>query len=79
MKTKFSRPINKQRVWAENPDVFIDWFRRFQNTRNKWGIIDPDIYNMDESGAVIGVEQKSKIILPSKKKKVFAKQDGNRE
>ncbi len=34
---------------------------------------------MDESGAVIGVEQKSKIILPSKKKKVFAKQDGNRE
>ncbi len=31
VKTKFSRPIDKQRVWAENPDVFIDWFRRFQN------------------------------------------------
>jgi hypothetical protein len=59
--------------------MFIEWFRRFQHTRNKWDIIDPNIYNMDESGTAISVEQKSRIILPAKKKDVFAKQDGNRE
>ena len=65
--------MDKQRIRAENPDEFIKWFRRFQNIRNKWGIIDPDIYNMDESGASIGVEQKSRIILPAEKKKKFSK------
>jgi hypothetical protein len=28
----------------------------FLFTRAKWGIIDPDIYNMDKSGAFIGIE-----------------------
>jgi hypothetical protein len=79
VESRYSRPIDKQRVWAENADSWIEWFRRFQTTRAKWGIIDPDIYNMDESGASIGVEQKSKVILPKEEKEAFAKQDGNRE
>jgi len=37
--------------------------------RNKWGIINSDIYNMDESGAAIGVEQKLKTILSNNKKR----------
>jgi hypothetical protein len=73
IETKYSRPMDKQRIRAENPDKFIEWFRRFQNIRNKWGIIDPDVYNMDESGVLIGVEQKSRIILLAEKKEVFSK------
>jgi hypothetical protein len=34
---------------------------------------------MDESGAIINLKQKSKIILSNKKKKAFAKQNTNRE
>jgi hypothetical protein len=60
-------------MWAKNPDIFIEWFRRFQNTRNKWGIIDPDIYNIDELRAAINFEQKSKIILLNEEKEIFAK------
>ena len=41
---------------VEDLDEFIDWFRRFNNTRLKWGIINPDIYNMDESECAIDVE-----------------------
>ncbi len=34
---------------------------------------------MNESESAIGVKQKSKIILPNKKKETFAKQNKNRE
>jgi len=44
-------------VFTENPDIFINWFRRFQEIRNKWDIINPDIYNINESGAAIGEQE----------------------
>jgi hypothetical protein len=76
----FSRPIDCQRVNAEDdPDAFIDWFRRFNNIKRKWGIIDSDIYNMDESGTGLGAEQKSKVILPREEKKHFTKKASNHE
>jgi hypothetical protein len=56
VETKYSRPMDKQKIRVKNSDKFIEWFRRFQNIRNKWDIIDPDIYNMDESGILIGVK-----------------------
>jgi len=58
---------------AEDPDEFIDWFRCFNNTRLKWGIIDSDIYNMDELGCAIGAEQRSKVIFSIEEKQAFAK------
>ncbi len=60
-------------MFAENSDTFIKWFRRFHETRIKWAIIDPDIYNMDELGSAIDIKQKSKVILLNKEKKTFAK------
>src|SRR6266511_2467465 len=35
VRSRFSRTINKQRVFAENLDTFIKWFRRFHETRIK--------------------------------------------
>ena len=66
-------------MFVENLDTFIKWFRPFQETRAKWGIINSDIYNIDESESAINIKQKLKVILFSKKKKAFAKQDRNRE
>ena len=56
IQSKFSRPIDRRRMNAEDSDKFIDWFRRFNNIRFKWGIIDSDIYNINKSGCVIGAE-----------------------
>jgi hypothetical protein len=53
----FSRFIDCGRVNAENNfDTFIDWFRRFNDIKRKWDIIDSDIYNMDESDTSLGAE-----------------------
>jgi hypothetical protein len=43
-------------MWAENSDIFIEWFRCFQNIRNKWGIINSDIYNIDKLEAAIDLK-----------------------
>jgi hypothetical protein len=77
--SKFSPPIDRRRVNAEDPDEFIEWFRRFHNIRVKWGINDPNIYNMGESRSAIGGEQRSKVILPVEEKGAFKKQDGSCE
>ncbi len=54
--SKFSRLIDRRCINVEDLDDFIKWFRRFHEIRNKWGIIDSDIYNIDESGSAIGME-----------------------
>jgi hypothetical protein len=53
---------------AEDSDEFIKFFRRFINVKNEWGILDTDIYNIDELGLAIDLEQNSKIIIFSKER-----------
>jgi hypothetical protein len=79
LRTALSRPIDKQRVMAENPDVYIQFFRLFEETRAEYDIYNADIYNIDESGCTISLEQTSRIIIPANEKETFAKQDGKRE
>lgn len=79
LRSALSRPVDKQRVISEDPDVYIYFFHLFEDTRAKYGICNGDTYNMDESGCGIGVEHASKIIIPANKKETFAKQDGKRE
>jgi hypothetical protein len=53
---------------AKDADEFIEFFRRFINAKNEWGILNADIYNMDKLKSAIGLEQSSKIIIFSEKK-----------
>jgi hypothetical protein len=68
IKSKFFRLINRRRMNAEDSDEFIKFFRRFINVKNEWGILDTDIYNIDELGLAIDLEQNSKIIIFSKER-----------
>ena len=47
--------MEKNRVINKNPDNYIKWFRTFIEVVDKWGIVPEDIYNMDKSGADIGI------------------------
>jgi hypothetical protein len=79
LRTALSRPIDKQRVIAENPDVYIRFFRLYEEARAKYDIYNADVYNINESGCAIGLDQASYIIIPVNEKKTFAKQDDKRE
>jgi hypothetical protein len=43
IKFKFFRLIDRRRMNAEDFDEFINFFRRFINAKNEWGIINSDI------------------------------------
>ena len=64
---------------VENPDVFINYFRRVNKIRQKWGIINEDFYNINEYGCAIGDKHLSRIIVLAEEKDAFIKIDGNRD
>ncbi|KAL2131434.1 hypothetical protein VTI74DRAFT_5124 [Chaetomium olivicolor] len=49
-------PVGKLwRTKCEDPKVIGEWFTLVRNTRAKYGIVDDDIYNFDETGFIIGI------------------------
>ena len=54
LKTRFSRAYDFQRALCENSDAMIAWFQLVLNMRNKYGILDCDFYNFDETGFMMG-------------------------
>ena len=80
LRTRWSRPYDHQRAACEDPVAIQRWFDLVQATRQKWGIVDDDIYNFDETGFIMGKIGSQLVITGSegygKKKRV---QPGNRE
>jgi hypothetical protein len=40
---------------CEDPELIGAWFRLVENIRGKYGVIDGDFYNFDETGFMMGV------------------------
>jgi hypothetical protein len=53
IKSRLARKYNYQRAMCENPKVIFTWFEQLQKVKDKWGILDEDIYNFDENGFVM--------------------------
>ncbi|KAF7573982.1 hypothetical protein PtrM4_056050 [Pyrenophora tritici-repentis] len=54
LRTRRSRPYDRQRAACEDPVLIKGWFELVQNTKAKYGIIDEDMYNFDETGFIMG-------------------------
>jgi hypothetical protein len=80
LKTRWSRPYDRQRALNEDPRVISPWFSLIQSVKEKYGILDEDTYNFDETGFMMGVITSQLVVTSSemngKRKKV---QPGNRE
>src|ERR1700712_5866132 len=50
LKTAFSRIYDYQRALCGDPDTINAWFHLVRNFTAKYGIVDEDIYNFDETG-----------------------------
>ena len=56
------------------------WFRLVENTKAKYGILDEDTYNFDESGFMLGVISTGAVVTGSKRRgRPKTVQQGNRE
>jgi hypothetical protein len=55
LRTQFSRKYNYQRAKCEDPKVIGEWFALVRNVKAKYGIVDEDSYNFDETGFMMGI------------------------
>jgi hypothetical protein len=80
LRTRWSRPYDHQRAACEDPAAIQRWFDLVKSTKEKWGIVDNDVYNFDETGFMMGKILSQLVITGSegsgKKKRI---QPGNRE
>jgi len=80
LKSRFNRKYDYQRAKCEDPKVIGGWFDPVRNTRAKYGILDNDIYNFDESGFLMGVISRTIVVTSSEAKNPpKGLQPGNRE
>ena len=55
LKTRFNRVYDFQRALCEDPELISAWFRLVENIRAKYGVLDCDFYNFDETRFIIGI------------------------
>jgi hypothetical protein len=60
--SQYNRKYDYQRAKCEDPAIIREWFRLVQNTIAKYGILDEDIYNFDETGFQMGVITTAKVV-----------------
>jgi hypothetical protein len=54
LKVKFSRKYDYKRALCEDPKMIQGWFSLVANVKAKYGIVDEDTYNFDETGFAMG-------------------------
>jgi hypothetical protein len=80
LRTRFSRRYDYQRAKCEDSRAISEWFALVRNTKVKYGILDDDTYNFDETGFMMGIIFAGMVVttLEGRGKAKLA-QPGNRE
>jgi len=55
LRTHWSHKYDYQRAKCEDPEIISPWFDLVRNTKAKYGILDDDTYNFDETGFLMGM------------------------
>jgi hypothetical protein len=80
LQKRWSRPYDYQRASCEDPAAVQRWLDLVQETKQKYGIVNDDVHNFNETGFTIGKISAQMVITSSEaagRKKVI--QPGNRE
>jgi hypothetical protein len=80
VKLRRSRPYDRQRALNEDARVIEPWFELVRKTKEKYGILDEDTHNFDESGFMMGIIN-AQIVFTGSEKRTNPKkiQPGNRD
>lgn len=52
---RLNRVYDFQRAFGIDLEPFGAWFRLAENIKAKYGILECDFYNLDETGLIIGI------------------------
>jgi hypothetical protein len=80
IKSQLSRPRDYCRILCSDPAIIEPWFSLVANVKAKYGILDEDTYNFDETGFQIGVGGSVKVVTASELRlNPIRRQAGDRE
>jgi len=79
LKTKYLNRLDKNRFAAQDPIIISTWFDLFNNVIKEYYIQPSDIYNIDEKGFIVGMLQKTKVIISKYKMAKYFIEPGNKE
>ena len=80
LQTKYNRKYDYHRAQCEDPVIIQGWFELVRNTIAKYGILNEDVYNFDETGFQMGVITTSKVVTRADRRgRPKSIQPGNRE
>lgn len=80
LKMRFTRVYDFQRALCEDPVLIGGWFELVRNMRDKYGVLDCDFYNFDETGFMMGQICPGMVVTRSDRRgRGKAVQPGNRE
>jgi DDE superfamily endonuclease len=80
LRTRFSRKYDYQRALCEDPKLICEWFALVRNITAKYGILEEDSYNFDETGFMMGIIFAGMVVTTSDGlSKAKLAQPGNRE
>ena len=80
LKTRFNRVYDFQRALCEDPELIGGWFQLVKNMRTKYGVLDCDFYNFDETGFMMGIICPAMVVTRADRRgRGKAVQPGNRE
>ena len=76
----FNHTYDFQRAICEDVELISAWFKLMHNMRAKYGILNYDFYNFDETGFIMGVIYASIVVTHADRYgRGKAVQPGNRE
>jgi hypothetical protein len=80
IRSQLTRPRDYRRILCSDPAVIEPWFGLVANVKAKYGILDEDTYNFDETGFQIGVGGSIKVVTASEIRiNPIGRQPGDRE
>ena len=80
LQSRMTRQRDRQRVLYSDQGVIGPWFDLVQNVKAKYGILDEDTYNFDETGFTMGVGNRVKVVTASERRtEPIGVQQGDRE
>src|SRR5450432_3355951 len=79
LKAKYLNGLDRNRFTAQDPIIISEWFKLYKDTIEEYNIQSNDIYNIDEKGFMVGMLQKTKVIISKYEMAKYMIEPGNRE
>ena len=80
LQSRMTRQRDRQRVLCSDQGVIGPWFDLVRNVKAKYGILDNDTYNFDETGFTMGIGNRVQVVTASERRsEPIGVQQGDRE